>query len=372
VTDAATLLWTDAAFGASAERAAARFATVRDALVTRDGLGAHRDQFLALADAVDESVWSEPRPYWWARAAEEALVTATLAGDGALAAILARFPADVVDATRSDSDAAAARCGTYRVRVTPEPFAVPDWPLAEPALEAGRAYHAAHAGLVEDTLATLADAVPTTFDAFARIIRVIGLKPRDAGGYDDFSNPELPGTFVASVRPDPVVLADHFVHELQHNKLSFVEELGSLFDDSQPAGRCYSPWRDDHRSPYGVFHGVYVFLGVHEYWSNVDAQELSGDRGAFARDQVARIPLQLALAVDVLEREAPLTRFGAAILAELTRAVEQVRAEAVLDADDVPAYVALEADGGFERQRSLEGHPRSVRDAVDQHLARHG
>jgi HEXXH motif-containing protein len=367
VTDAATLLWTDAAFGASAERAASRFATVREALADRDDLGAARDRFFVAADAIDDSVWQEPRPYWWARAAETAL-----APGAELAAILARFPEDVVDATRTDTDAATATCGDYRVRVTPEPFAVPDWPLAEPALAAGPSYHAAHVGLVEDTLATLAAAVPGSFDAFTRIIRVIGLKPREAGGYDDFSNPELPGTFVASVRPEPIVLADHFVHELQHNKLSFVEELGALFDDARPAGRCYSPWRDDHRSPYGVFHGVYVFLGVHEYWASIDAQDLAGERGAFARDQVARIPLQLALAVDVLERHAPLTAFGAEILAELARAVEQVRTETTVDPADVPAYVALEAEGGFARQCASDGRALSVREAVDEHLARLG
>jgi HEXXH motif-containing protein len=366
VTDVATLLWTDAAFGASAERAAARFAAVRDAVTPRAGLGAARDRFLALAADLDDDVWWEPRPYWWARATEVALTD-----DDALGAMLARFERDVVGATHAEPGEATATCGSYRVRVTPEPLAVPDWPLATPAVEAGDAYHAAHVGLVEATLETLAAAVPATFDAFARVIRVIGLKPRDAGGYDDFSNPELPGSFVASVRPEPTVLADHFVHELQHNRLSFVEELGALFDAAAAPVRCYSPWRDDHRSPYGVFHGVYVFLGVHEYWQHVDAQGLDGDRGAFARDQVARIPLQLGLAIDVLERHAPLTAFGAAILAELSSAVDVVRATAVVP-DDVPAYVALEAEGGFERQCSVgDGHRLTVRAAVDEHLARH-
>ncbi len=367
MTDAATLLWTDAAWGASAAHAVDRFVTVRDAVTQRDDLGAARDEFLAIADAVDDSVWAEPRPYWWARTAERALA------DGDLVAALARFPVDVVDATSVDPTAPIARCGDYRVRVAAEPMAVPDWELVEPALAAGADYHAAHVGLVEDTLATLAGAVPDTFDAFRRIIRVIGLKPRDAGGYDDFSNPELPGSFVASVRPEPTVLADHFVHELQHNKLSFVEELGALFDEGRPSGRCYSPWRDDRRSPYGVFHGVYVFLGVHEYWQHIDAQDLGDERGAYARDQVARIPLQLALAVDVLERHAPLTPFGATILAELAGAVDRVLGDVDVDAADVPAWVALEADGGFVRQCVPDdGRPLSVRDAVDDHLARHG
>ena len=275
MTDAATLLWTDAAWGASAARAVTRFVTVRDAVTRRDDLGAARDEFLMLADALDDSVWAEPKPYWWARTAERAL------DEGDLVAVLARFPGDVVDATVVDSTAPIARCGDYRVRLAAEPMAVPDWELVEPALTAGADYHAAHVGLVEDTLATLAGSVPDILDAFRRIIRVIGLKPRDAGGYDDFSNPELPGSFVASVRPEPTVLADHFVHELQHNKLSFVEELGALFDEGRPAGRCYSPWRDDRRSPYGVFHGVYVFLGVHEYWQHIDAQDLGGERGAY-------------------------------------------------------------------------------------------
>jgi hypothetical protein len=122
-----------------------------------------------------------------------------------------------------------------------------------------------------------------------------------------------------------------------------------------------------------VFHGVYVFLGVHEYWQCIDAQDLGDDRGAYARDQVARIPLQLALAVDVLERHAALTPFGAAILAELSRAVDHVQAEVTLDPAAIPAFVVREADGGFARQHAHgDGRALSVRDAVDEHLARHG
>jgi hypothetical protein len=121
-----------------------------------------------------------------------------------------------------------------------------------------------------------------------------------------------------------------------------------------------------------VFHGVYVFLGVHEYWTSVDRQDLPGERGAFARDQVARIPLQLGLAVDVLRRQAPLTAFGGAILDELAHAVAQVQASSVADPAGIPAYLALEAEGGFVRQCSSDGRALSVRDAVDEHRTRHG
>ena len=73
----------------------------------------------------------------------------------------------------------------------------------------------------------------------------------------------------------------------------------------------------------------------------------------------------------MLERHAALTPFGASILAELASAVEQVRAVAV-DPDGVPAYVALEATGGFEREHAADGRALSVCDAVSEHLARHG
>jgi hypothetical protein len=206
---------------------------------------------------------------------------------------------------------------------------------------------------------------------------VIALKPRGAGGYDDFSNPELPGAFIASVVHDPLELADHFIHELQHNRLSFLEEAGPLFAtpscDPSLARGCYSPWRDQPRSLYGVFHGVYVFLAVYRYWRRVhDAGDASADARAYAVDRLLRLPRQLALAVAMLERYARLTPFGRALLAQLARDVAAVRADvrsAQLPAD-APALRATE-DGGYASERDADGRPLRVLEALRLHVARH-
>ena len=66
-----------------------------------------------------------------------------------------------------------------------------------------------------------------------------------------------------------------------------------------------SPWRDKPRGLYGIFHGVYVFLAVARYWLDVfTSGRGDASQRAYAVDRLLRLPMQLALAVGVLERHA--------------------------------------------------------------------
>src|SRR6185436_7164280 len=121
-------------------------------------------------------------------------------------------------------------------------------------------------------------------------------------------------SFIASVVYNPLEMADHFIHEFQHNRLSFIEECGPLFEPSAEAERCYSPWRDKPRALYGLFHGVYVFVAVCRYWLQVFlANDVGPSDRNYVVDRLVRLPRQLALGVGVLRRYARLTPLGRAI-----------------------------------------------------------
>ena len=256
-----------------------------------------------------------------------------------------------------------ARCRGFELPLHPHAFRVPGAEFAEPAVRAGLSFHERHASLAQETLEAMARYAPDSFATFRRIIRMAGLKPRDEGNYDDFSEPDLPGAFVASVVRNPLELADHFIHEMQHNRLQCIEESGPLFEGTaHEEPRYYSPWRDKLRGLYGIFHGVYVFVAVYRFWREVDRGGVGGPKErAYVRDRVLRLPVQLTLGVGVLERFAQLTPLGRAILLELAREVAEIRATASFPSD-APA-LRVKEDGTIEEtgetvRESLLGHLR--------------
>jgi hypothetical protein len=399
VPDAAALLWTDRdtcrAPAANAGRVVTSIVSVLD---QERPLGGAEEDFLDVYAAVVArgrerlaSVWSDPRAYAWARYAH-GLVIACLEGiepSGSLVAYCDAIGAadpraallrhltlfkSLVLGIESDRHCAMVRRSGYHWRLHPEALALPGWPLAAPGVLGDREYHERHMPLVEGTLENIERYAPDAFEHFARSIKVFALKPRSSGGYDDFSNPELPGSFIASVVENPLEMGDHFIHELQHNRLSFLEESGPLFDDTPDPGRYYSPWRENARSLYGVFHGVYVFAGLYHYWRKVLASDAIDQAArAYALDRVVRLPLQLTLAVRMLERYAHLAPLGRLLLDQLRRDVEQIHDD-LLRANlpvDAPA-IFVRDDGTYAPQLS-RGDQRSltVRAAVQEHAMLH-
>jgi HEXXH motif-containing protein len=267
-----------------------------------------------------------------------------------------------------------ARAGDHMLPLHPHALHVKGLAVGEPAVRAGLGYHARHVPLIERTLAAMERHAPESFAAFRRVIRLIGLKPLAWGGFDDFSPAEMPGAFVASVVANPLVLADHFIHELQHNRLQLIEEGGPLFEDGTgEEARHYSPWRDKPRGLYGIFHGVYVFVAVYRYWhAVVDAPEVGAEDRAFALDRVVRLPAQLELALGVLGRHARLTALGRIILDQLTRDAARIRqAAAFAGAPADTAALTVGEDGAVVAETSaVDGRPITVREAVVAHLQR--
>lgn len=319
-----------------------------------EALARHLDRFQEFAFGAAYAAgtdWRPPRPLMIRL--PFAIPGTTLSLDGEGTAELRGLSRGKLDADVRLRACPVARHAGFELPL--DPHALRDAEFAEPAVRAGLAFHERHAELVERALAAIARYGP--FATFREVIRRAGLKPRDEGGYDDFSDAEMPGAFVASVVHHPLELADHFIHEMQHNRLQFIEEGGPLFEGTaHEEPRYYSPWRSKLRGLYGIFHGVYVFVAVARFWREVHR---GGPGGPYALDRVVRLPAQLALAVGVLERYARLTPLGRAILDELSRNVAEIRETA--GEGDAPAFRVRE-DGTIEETGG------SVREALLLHL----
>jgi HEXXH motif-containing protein len=263
----------------------------------------------------------------------------------------------------------------WTLALQPHAFNVPGSPIAEPALRAGLDYDEWHAPLVRQALEHMQRYLPETFDDFRRAIHVAALKPRHWSFYDDYSDPDMPGAFIASAVPNGLEMADHFVHQFQHIRLSCIEEYGPLFDgtrgDAYGDASYYSPWRDKLRAIYGIYHGVYVVIALTRYWLNVyEANAVGAQDRAYAVDCLLRLPRQLALALGVLRKYAVLTPLGQAIFEEYVRDVDALRAR--LGRIGLPAdarALKVAEDGGYVPELSrADGRPLTVMGALREHL----
>ncbi|HEY8156149.1 MAG TPA: HEXXH motif-containing putative peptide modification protein [Myxococcota bacterium] len=398
---AGEILWGNAdSLDAPAENALRVLAAVRGAVARHRLAGEAAEPFLSLSESLfdgDEAslriVGSDPRAYFWTRIAQQ-LVAACRFGSAlsetalraceawgesdpgrALAHHLSAFE-PLVRGLAHPPDLIARHRGCS-LPVSPRPWDLPGFAAGLPVLRAGAAFHEANLGLVTRTLEAIERFAPESFEALRRRIRFIGLIPPDPGRVDDWSDPELPGSFIARAIPNPLELADHFIHELQHNRLSFAEECGSLFDavfgDAVRDARHFSPWRDKPRALYGIFHGVYVFVAVGRYWLRVHgAADLPPEAHAYAVDRLLRIPRQLALALGVLRRGARFAPFGRILFERLTLDVGDLseRIERAGLPADAPALAVDERGDYVAETGPLHGRPLGVRESLLDHLRR--
>lgn len=217
--------------------------------------------------------------------------------------------------------------------LNPATFRLPGIGIPRGWTELSLSFQFEHAGLVMDALSAIRRFQPWTFSHLAAGLHTIALKPYDEI-FVNVTASELPGAFVCTVPSDPYVLASSFIHEFHHNTLFGIEEQGPFFEasdqDEIEGENHYSPWVETLRPLHGILHAVYVFLPVFRFWSAIlrDAS-LDEIRLAFAREQLAQIPVQLQIGVNQLRRHARFTPLGSmlveAMATEATQAQEDAR-----------------------------------------------
>jgi len=276
---------------------------------------------------------------------------------------------------------AVVAVGAARLELNPYVFRLPGLSLFRELEGHAPELHARHADLVAEALRSVRRFEPAAFAHFERRAHVVALKPAREEDFGTLSTSELPGAFVCSVPTDPFALAADFIHELHHDRLFCIEETGPFFepggelgpDDPIEGENYYSPWRDTPRPLHGLLHALYVYLPVFRFWSGaLRAGALEGARLDFARDQCARIPVQLRMGASQLRRAARWTPFGRELFEEMAREAAAMGDEAAaLGATlDLPA-VTMRASGAFRPVvDAREGRVLSVGETLLAHLTR--
>jgi HEXXH motif-containing protein len=265
--------------------------------------------------------------------------------------------------------------GPCELRMQAALFQLPGIGYGDPLAEVGPSFQEQRTALVEKVLQAVAHYAPREFEQIAAHMQVLALKPADGGDYGNVSHSELPGACVLSVLDEPIIMGDRLIHEFHHNRLFCIEEkYGAFFDSQQQDAirerRFYSPWRDEPRSLHGILHALYVTQPVWKYWHRVRCEGVaSAQLLAFADDQLRRLPLQHARAVQVLRTHGQFTEPGQVIFDGIAASAEAIgRQAAALAPRETLAYT-LNLDGAIIPQlsRSGERHLRGV-EAVEEHF----
>jgi HEXXH motif-containing protein len=110
-------------------------------------------------------------------------------------------------------------------------------------------------------------------------------------------------------------ITECLLHEAMHQYLFRIEECGELFTaETDIQERFYSPWRSDPRPLRMTLHGAFVFVAVADLylWENAPIA-LMLDKGECIRRAYHRAK-QVRLAIDIVRRNAQLTRFGKVVI----------------------------------------------------------
>jgi HEXXH motif-containing protein len=132
-------------------------------------------------------------------------------------------------------------------------------------------------------------------------------------GYDiSHSEPRWRTTIFVSLpeRDDEIGalrLSESIVHEAMHLTLTNWEAAHAFVDNDKL--RVYSPWRDTFRPAQGVLHGLFVFLCIAAFLSQIKHSELGRDGATYVHRRLDAIESELQL-VDLKRLRSSLTPVG--------------------------------------------------------------
>lgn len=157
--------------------------------------------------------------------------------------------------------------------------------------------------------------------------------------HNSFSVSTLHGGIFLSESYSYPVLAEALVHEFYHNQLSIfmtVEPHLQFPDDEL----LYSPWREDPRPLFGLYHGLYVFTGLLGFLERVEKNPELSAFHRFSRSRREAIYFQARTALSQVPAKRLMKR-GSAIVALLREEIAvQGAALGLLDAPIPEAQVA--------------------------------
>lgn len=140
-----------------------------------------------------------------------------------------------------------------------------------------------------------------------------------------FSDNMIPGCLYISVRTSkgflcPYDLADSIIHEHRHQKLYLFEYFNPVTDKNN--FKVPSPWREELRPVSGLFHAVYVFHSLLDYWLHILQQSPNLETRSKALFNVQISQERLSQAHETL-KNCRLTEYGNILLIEFQNALTQ-------------------------------------------------
>ena len=98
------------------------------------------------------------------------------------------------------------------------------------------------------------------------ISAIVPIAPESGNNLVSATSQAVFGAIATSWPPDPVTMAETFVHEFQHVKLGALMDMVRLVEAD--GGKVYAPWREDPRPARGLLQGIYAHLGVARFWNS--------------------------------------------------------------------------------------------------------
>ncbi|OYE01192.1 aKG-HExxH-type peptide beta-hydroxylase [Nostoc sp. 'Peltigera membranacea cyanobiont' 232] len=143
----------------------------------------------------------------------------------------------------------------------------------------------AHAKMIARALDLIATVDNELGLQIAKVVRwYVPLMTPDVGVvHKSHTSPNLNGVLFLSEAGTDIDLAEAIVHEFYHTELFILMDTQDVIAE-QTGEKFYSPWRNDPRPLYGLFHALYVFSGVANFYIAVeklfrDAKEVERLRG---------------------------------------------------------------------------------------------
>ncbi|AQG78828.1 aKG-HExxH-type peptide beta-hydroxylase [Spirosoma montaniterrae] len=116
----------------------------------------------------------------------------------------------------------------------------------------------------------------------------VPVHPQQARQHHSFTTSAYPGVIFLSESDNVLLLAETIVHEFAHTELDRITAFSPIHYGT-PDAVYYSPWRPDARPLTGLFHAVYVFFKIYEWFEQIDAATLLPNERAYLhqrREQV--------------------------------------------------------------------------------------
>lgn len=183
----------------------------------------------------------------------------------------------------------------------------------------------AFAEMLGDSLSLIAKVDKDLGDAIEELVSwYVPIHTPSLDVHRSFTSDALNGVLFLSEASNHVILAEAVVHELYHNVLNMVMATEEVFKAGDAAELYYSPWRDDPRPLFGLFHALYVFSGVTDLYARAAAVVEDSELSEVVRQKRAKLSQQLRMGVAQVPSER-LTELGRRVLQQIADGLERDR-----------------------------------------------